>query len=229
MNEFLLNRIERRYRCANQVELLNILNKNFKEIYHNEGHITKIMTVYFNTKERLDSEKTIRSKVYINETNDNGENTFDDVLCDLQVKFGNSKDGISVIKEKNITYGKVINQLKDVKKSNNEFKSNIMDYIKKLTCNQNLTPFMKIYYCRHYFIGKLKQNEVRITIDDDIIFENCITNEKSSFDEIIMEIKAEITETFDENALSSLTETIFKEACIQSSISKKIIGYNLIM
>lgn len=229
MNEFLLNRIEKRYRCKNRAELSDILNNNYKEIFHNEGKITKIMTVYFNTESRLDSRKTIRSKIYINDMFNNIESALDETPCDLQVKFGCSKDGISVIKEKNTTYGKVINQLKDVENSNNDFKSDIMEYIKKLTSNQNLSPFMKIYYCRHYYIGEIEQNEIRITVDEDIVFENCLTNEKKTLNESIMEIKAEKNESFDEDVLASAIETIFKKACIQRSTSKKMLGYTLVM
>lgn len=228
MNEFLSNRIERRYRCVNKEQLFNVLNKNFEEIFHDEEQITKVMTVYFNTKDGLDSEKTIRSKVYINDSFVD-EGTLENVVCDLQVKLGNSKDGISVIKEKNTTYGKVLNQLKNVEKSDNVFESDIMEYIRKITCNQSLVPFMKIYYRRHYFVGKIGQHDIRITLDDHIVFENCLTNEKRKFSECVMEIKAEITKSFDEDMLASMIESIFKDVCIQKSTSKKIIGYMLIM
>ena len=110
-----------------------------------------------------------------------------------------------------------------------DFKSDIMEYIKKLTSNQNLSPFMKIYYCRHYYIGEIEQNEIRITVDEDIVFENCLTNEKKTLNESIMEIKAEKNESFDEDVLASAIETIFKKACIQRSTSKKMLGYTLVM
>lgn len=229
MEEFLSNRIEKRYRCANKAELLNFLNKNFKEIFYEEKKKTKIMTVYFNTKDRLDSEKTVRCKMYINEKFDNSVEMMRNFNCDLQVKVGNSKNGIFVKKEKNIPYGEVLEQLRSVEESDDSSKSDIMEYIKSMTKNQRLIPFMKIYYSRNYYVGMIEHNRVRITLDDNIIFENCFTNKIMPFEECVMEIKGERTKNFNEEAIATIIETMFEGMCIQSSISKKMIGYELIM
>jgi len=228
MNELLTNRIEKRFRTGKGEELLKILKDNYSEIYHNKINIeTKIITIYFNTEEGLDNESTIRCKVYCNDVLN--DTNIENAPCDLQTKVGDSNDGITVIKERYSTYGEVISKLSTISNSKYNTNSGIMKCIKNMTNNKNVFPYMKIYYSRQYFVGKVEKKEARITLDKDIVFENCKNEKKVSFNEYVMEVKMEIDDEYNENRVNYNIKQAFKGINLQNSTSKKLIGYNMIM